>query len=100
MGCFVAPPTVSPQDYKNIISPWSCLRRSGYRGPLAFHSAQDAPEPVVGRWLHVVAFPFAAGTFYPITISPEMAALAMSGSSFIVAANALLLKRARIDGLR
>lgn len=49
---------------------------------------------------NVVAFPFAAGVFYPITISPEMAALAMSGSSLIVAANALLLKRARIDGLR
>lgn len=49
---------------------------------------------------NVVAFPFAAGVFYPITISPEMAALAMSGSSLIVAANALLLKRARIDGLK
>jgi P-type Cu2+ transporter len=49
---------------------------------------------------NVVAFPFAAGVFYPITISPEMAALAMSGSSLIVAANALLLKRAHIDGLK
>jgi len=49
---------------------------------------------------NVVAFPFAAGVFYPITISPEMAALAMSGSSLIVAANALLLKRARIPGLK
>jgi Cu2+-exporting ATPase len=49
---------------------------------------------------NVIAFPFAAGVFYPLTISPEMAALAMSGSSLIVAANALLLKRARIEGLK
>jgi Cu2+-exporting ATPase len=49
---------------------------------------------------NVIAFPFAAGVFYPITISPEMAALAMSGSSLIVAANALLLKRAVIQGLK
>ena len=49
---------------------------------------------------NVVAFPFAAGVFYPITISPEMAAVAMSGSSLIVAANALLLKRKTIEGLR
>ena len=49
---------------------------------------------------NVVAFPFAAGVFYPLTISPEMAALAMSGSSLIVAANALLLKRVRIEGLQ
>jgi Cu2+-exporting ATPase len=49
---------------------------------------------------NVIAFPFAAGVFYPITISPEFAALAMSGSSLIVAANALLLKRARIEGLK
>jgi Cu2+-exporting ATPase len=49
---------------------------------------------------NIIAFPFAAGVFYPITISPEMAALAMSGSSLIVAANALLLKRAGIQGLK
>ena len=49
---------------------------------------------------NVIAFPFAAGVFYPLTISPEMAALAMSGSSLLVAANALLLKRARIEGLK
>jgi len=48
----------------------------------------------------VIAFPFAAGVFYPITISPELAALAMSGSSLIVAANALLLKRTPIRGLK
>jgi Cu2+-exporting ATPase len=49
---------------------------------------------------NVVAFPFAAGVFYPITISPELAAISMSGSSLIVAANALLLKRASIKGLK
>ena len=49
---------------------------------------------------NVIAFPFAAGVFYPITISPELAAIAMSGSSLIVAANALLLKRAHIQGLK
>jgi Cu2+-exporting ATPase len=48
---------------------------------------------------NVIAFPFAAGVFYPLTISPEVAAIAMSGSSLIVAANALLLKRAKIEGL-
>jgi Cu2+-exporting ATPase len=49
---------------------------------------------------NVIAFPFAAGVFYPLTISPEMAALAMSGSSLLVAANALLLKRSSIEGLK
>lgn len=49
---------------------------------------------------NVLAFPFAAGVFYPLTISPEMAAIAMSGSSLLVAANALLLKRAAIQGLK
>ena len=49
---------------------------------------------------NVIAFPFAAGVFYPLTISPEAAAIAMSGSSLLVAANALLLKRAAIQGLR
>ena len=49
---------------------------------------------------NVIAFPFAAGVFYPLTVSPELAALAMSGSSLLVAANALLLKRARVRGLQ
>jgi Cu2+-exporting ATPase len=49
---------------------------------------------------NVIAFPFAAGVFYPVTISPEVAAIAMSGSSLIVAANALLLKRAHVKGLQ
>ena len=49
---------------------------------------------------NVIAFPFAAGVFYPLTVSPELAALAMSGSSLLVAAIALLLKRARVRGLQ
>ncbi|MEW5888187.1 MAG: heavy metal translocating P-type ATPase [Pseudomonadota bacterium] len=48
---------------------------------------------------NVLAFPAAAGVFYPLTISPEIAALAMSGSSLLVAVNALMLKRARLAGI-
>ena len=47
---------------------------------------------------NVIAFPLAAGLLYPLLLSPEMAALAMSGSSALVAANALLLKRHRLSG--
>jgi Cu2+-exporting ATPase len=49
---------------------------------------------------NVVAFPIAAGVFYPLTISPEVAAFAMSGSSLLVAVNALLLKRTPVAGIR
>ncbi len=49
---------------------------------------------------NVVAFPAAAGVFYPLVISPEVAALAMSGSSALVAVNALLLKRTRLEGIQ
>jgi len=49
---------------------------------------------------NVVAFPLAAGVFYPLTISPEVAAIAMSGSSALVAINALMLKRTRLTGIR
>lgn len=45
---------------------------------------------------NVVAFPLAAGVFFPLLLSPEVAALAMSGSSILVAGNALLLKRMRV----
>ena len=48
---------------------------------------------------NVVAFPLAAGVFYPFIISPEVAALAMSGSSALVAINALMLKRTRLAGI-
>jgi len=46
---------------------------------------------------NVIAFPLAAGVLYPLLLSPEIAALAMSGSSALVAVNALLLKRYRLS---
>ena len=49
---------------------------------------------------NVIAFPVAAGVFYPLVVSPEAAALAMSGSSALVAVNALLLKRTKLAGIR
>ncbi len=49
---------------------------------------------------NLIAFPLAAGVFYPFLLSPEVAALAMSGSSALVAINALLLKRTRLKGQR
>jgi len=48
---------------------------------------------------NTLALPIAAGVFAPslgISLSPEIAALTMSGSSVIVAVNALLLKRLRL----
>ena len=49
---------------------------------------------------NTIAFPLAAGVFYPFTLSPEVAALSMSGSSAIVAVNALMLKRVKLTGIR
>ena len=49
---------------------------------------------------NVIAFPLAAGALYPFTLSPEIAALSMSGSSAIVAINALMLKRTKLAGIR
>lgn len=48
---------------------------------------------------NVIAFPLAAGVLYPVLLSPEIAALAMSGSSVLVAVNALLLKWTRLEGI-
>jgi Cu2+-exporting ATPase len=48
---------------------------------------------------NAVALPIAAGVFAPafgLVLRPEIAALSMSGSSFLVAVNALLLKRLRL----
>src|SRR6516225_6483981 len=48
---------------------------------------------------NVIAFPLAAGVFYPFLLSPEIAAFAMSGSTLIVAINALMLKRTKLAGI-
>ncbi len=48
---------------------------------------------------NVVAFPLAAGVLYPFLLGPSIAALAMSGSSALVAVNALLLRRTRLTGI-
>jgi Cu2+-exporting ATPase len=48
---------------------------------------------------NAIALPIAAGVFEPslgLILRPEIAALSMSGSSFLVAVNALLLKRLRL----
>jgi len=50
---------------------------------------------------NAIALPIAAGVFEPslgLELRPEIAALSMSGSSFIVAVNALTLKGARLPG--
>jgi len=52
---------------------------------------------------NAIALPIAAGVFDPIVglvLRPEIAALTMSGSSFIVAVNALMLKRLRLPDRR
>ena len=52
---------------------------------------------------NTIAFPIAAGLFYPafgLVLRPEIAALSMSGSSLLVAINALLLKRTRLEGIK
>jgi Cu2+-exporting ATPase len=48
---------------------------------------------------NVIAFPLAAGVLYPFTLSPAVAALSMSGSSAVVAINALMLKRTKLTGI-
>lgn len=50
---------------------------------------------------NVIALPIAAGVFEPafgLVLRPEIAALSMSGSSLIVAVNALMLKRLKVPG--
>ncbi|MFI7000573.1 heavy metal translocating P-type ATPase [Nocardia sp. NPDC050175] len=50
---------------------------------------------------NTIALPIAAGVFVPafgFTLRPEIAAMSMSGSSIIVALNALSLKRLRLPG--
>jgi len=48
---------------------------------------------------NAIALPIAAGIFYPafgLMLTPEIAAISMSGSSVIVALNALMLKKLRL----
>ncbi|AFU02111.1 ATPase P [Nocardia brasiliensis] len=50
---------------------------------------------------NTIALPIAAGVFVPafgFTLRPEIAAMSMSGSSIIVALNAVSLKRLRLPG--
>jgi Cu2+-exporting ATPase len=52
---------------------------------------------------NAIALPIAAGVFEPsfgLVLRPEIAAISMSGSSFLVAVNALLLKRLRLPAAR
>ncbi len=49
---------------------------------------------------NTIAFPLAAGVLYPLVLSPEVAAISMSGSTLIVAINALMLKRTKLAGIR
>jgi Cu2+-exporting ATPase len=48
---------------------------------------------------NVIAFSLAAGVLYPFLLRPEVAALTMSGSSALVAINALMLKRTNVVGI-
>ncbi len=51
---------------------------------------------------NVIALPIAAGVFEPafgLVLRPEIAALSMSGSSFIVAVNAVMLKRLQLPSI-
>jgi cation transport ATPase len=49
---------------------------------------------------NAIAFPPASGFLYRFTLSPEIAALSMSGSSAVVATNALMLKRTKLAGIK
>ena len=48
---------------------------------------------------NAIAFPLAAGVLYPFVLSPEIAAFSMSGSTLVVAINALMLKRTQLAGI-
>ena len=63
------------------------------------HPAQDAPEPGLGHRLQRGRAAHRRRSLRPafgLVLRPEIAALSMSGSSFLVAVNALLLKRLRL----
>ena len=71
--------------------------------PTALHrprdTAQDAAEPQLGHRLQRDRAAHRGRVFEPafgLMLRPEIAALSMSGSSFLVAVNALLLRRLRL----
>ena len=49
---------------------------------------------------NTIAFPLAAGVLFPFVLSPEVAAMSMSGSTLIVAINAQMLTRTKLAGIR
>ena len=49
---------------------------------------------------NVIAFPAAAGVFYPFTLSPKIASVSMSGSFAVVAINALMLQRGKLADIK
>lgn len=54
-------------------------------------------------WYNAIALPIAAGVFettFGLVLRPEIAALTMPGSTFLVAVNAVLLKRLRLPAGR
>jgi hypothetical protein len=93
-----------------------CDHPSDLLGVVTQFGRQVAVEPQGGKAVHdrprrdargrqnlgwaigynAIALPIAAGVFEPafgLVLRPEIAALSMSGSSFIVAVNAVMLKR-------
>jgi Cu2+-exporting ATPase len=51
----------------------------------------------------IIVLPIAAGLFHPafgLVLHPEIAAISMSGSSLLVAINALMLKNTKLEGIR
>ena len=71
-------------------------RRAAHR---ARHAAKMRQNLGWAVGYNAIALPIAAGVFEPslgLVLRPEMAALSMSGSSVIVAVNALMLKRLRL----
>lgn len=76
------------------------LRRRRSHRAVPCDAAKDAPESLVGGRLQCHCLPIAADVLYPFLLGPSIAALAMSGSSALVAINAPMLKRTKLTGIR